>query len=589
MLFEERESIQNYICQRIQTNKALTGKMKFLDILILIDECIVELFLEWISKNEERNGYKMPSFIDISKNNHYDINISTIIERLLIENMEETGLVSKCESEYGDNVGLLRMTSIQELIKGICQHTYVNSLMLNMFTIMSSEKYSNQVKFTDTYVRDLYLSKNIQNKPYSMYENSFMRSLLFGDNIDRNRFTTKALALAEYAAIRVTKITQPGTKKVKECFYSMLKFYFDQSSIERRSEYITEEFYRNDEKITFSYNGWENDERLNDSDKNSFEAIKKWALEMVYEEIDRKRNVRNKIAEKVNGMAEDISNCLQQYSDDFFLLYDSNSDLNFVSKSVKKAFIKIKNDARFSDDEKMEYKTIEKSVLEMADKEIEIRKKNKKEIDKNVEKRLNDISKFLQKYTDDSAVLHNFNFNLISILEQLKSVFDEIKNNAISFKDEKDSRNYDEYVWFEIIAIYIIERVYCPKSLLDIAEIHSGKSEYISSILKIQNIELRPLFFVLLRDTGEYESFIKYETETFYPLLMYVSRYVISEYMRRFSIDKDSIIKMIYKKCRIYDWENIEPKDIQFELQCDEIYEKLWDYYHYIKYREKSF
>ena len=237
-----------------------------------------------------------------------------------------------------------------------------------------------------------------------MYENSFMRSLLFGDNIDRNRFTTKALALAEYAAIRVTKITQPGTKKVKECFYSMLKFYFDQSSIERRSEYITEEFYRNDEKITFSYSGWENDERLNDSDKNSFEAIKKWVLEMVYEEIDR-RNVRNKIAEKVNGMAEDISNCLQQYSDDFFLLYDSNSDLNFVSKSVKKAFIKIKNDARFSDDEKMEYKTIEKSVLEMADKEIEIRKKNKKEIDKNVEKRLSDISKFLQKYTDDSAVL----------------------------------------------------------------------------------------------------------------------------------------------------------------------------------------
>lgn len=138
VLFEERESIQNYICQRIQTNKALTGKMKFMDILILIDECIVELFLEWISKNEERNGYKMPSFIDISKNNHYDINISTIIERLLIENIEETGLVSKCESEYGDNVGLLRLTSIQELIKGICQHTYVNSLMLNMFTIMSS-------------------------------------------------------------------------------------------------------------------------------------------------------------------------------------------------------------------------------------------------------------------------------------------------------------------------------------------------------------------------------------------------------------------------------------------------------------------
>lgn len=59
--------------------------------------------------------------------------------------------------------------------------------------------------------------------------------------------------------------------------------------------------------------------------------------------------------------------------------------------------------------------------------------------------------------------------------------------------------------------------------------------------------------------------------------------------MRRFSIDKDSIIKMIYKKCRIYDWENIEPKDIQFELQCDEIYENLWDYYHYIKYSEKSF
>lgn len=211
-----------------------------------------------------------------------------------------------------------------------------------------------------------------------LYSKIAERSLLFGDNIDRNRFTTKALALAEYAAIRVTKITQPGTKKVKECFYSMLKFYFDQSSIERRSEYTTEEFYRNDEKITFSYNGWKNDERLNDSDKNSFEAIKKWALEMVYEEIDRRRNVRNKIAEKVNGMAEDISNCLQQYSDDFFLLYDSNSDLNFVSKSVKKAFIKIKNDARFSDDEKMEYKTIEKSVLEMADKEIEIKKRIKK-------------------------------------------------------------------------------------------------------------------------------------------------------------------------------------------------------------------
>lgn len=193
------------------------------------DFIISKLNNQWITKDVRtllNNAYKMLfNILDC-----YNIENINDKKEFFVKNrikLESTGYLSYLVREMREIEENVHQTGtldreIQKIAREKEKELYVQCIARNVMQLLQCDVYNKKLKFTRSYIGELYNEKNLKDALYKGYSQSCIRKILFGENVEGKRVTTPALCFTEYVAMYTTLFTRSERKRIIQGFYQLI-------------------------------------------------------------------------------------------------------------------------------------------------------------------------------------------------------------------------------------------------------------------------------------------------------------------------------------------------------------------------------